>query len=191
MDYLNDNINLAVLGYEEGLEKAVTFVKNEFALVRAGRVSTQIVERVSVDYFGVATPLKNLANISCADARTLVINLWDTAILREVCKALGNAQLGANPIDDGRVIRMIFPQLTEDRRKELVKQVKKTCEDGKVTMRNERRDALDKIKKICKEEKLSEDEQAGIEKDIQKLLDTYVQSLDKLLEKKEAEILEI
>ena len=191
MNYLNDNVNLALLNYEERLGKCVEFVRSEFIMVRAGRVNPGIVERVFVDYFGTPTPLKQLANISCADSRTVVINLWDTAILREACKALTNASLGATPIDDGRVIRLIFPQLTEERRKELVKQVKKISEDGKVTMRNERRDVLDKIKKVCKEDKVSEDEQKAIEADVQKVLDSYISSLDKLLDKKEAEIMEI
>ena len=191
MDYLNENITEQMFNFEERLEKSVTYVKNEFGLVRAGRVNPGIVERVTVDYFGTPTPLKQLANISCADSRTIVINLWDTAIIREVCKAIGNANVGASPIDDGRIIRLIFPQLTEERRKELVKQVKKICEEGKIAMRNDRRDALDKIKKICKEQKISEDEQKSVEVDVQKMLDSYVSSLDKLLEKKESEIMEI
>jgi len=188
---MNDNITEQMMLFEEKLEKAVGFVRNEFTMVRAGRVNTAIVERITIDYFDQPTPLKQLANISCSDARTIVISLWDTAIIREACKAIGNANLGANPIDDGRVIRLIFPQLTEERRKELVKQVKKICEDGKITMRNDRRDTLDKVKKICKEQKVSEDEQKSVEVDVQKMLDSYISSLDKLLEKKEAEIMEI
>jgi ribosome recycling factor len=191
MDYLNEKINEQMFTFEEKLDKAINHVKNEFLMIRAGRVNSQIAERVNVEYFGVVTPLKQLANISCSDSRTIVINLWDTAIIREACKAITNAQLGANPIDDGRVIRLIFPQLTEERRKELVKQVKKIAEEGKVTMRNERRDVLDKIKKTCKEDKISEDEQKSMENDIQKMLDSYIASLEKILEKKETEILEI
>ena len=191
MDYLNENITEQMLLFEERLEKSVNFVRNEFTMVRAGRVNPAIVERITVDYFDTPTPLKQLANISCSDSRTIVINLWDTAIIREACKAIGNANVGANPIDDGRVIRLIFPQLTEERRKELVKQVKKICEEGKIAMRNDRRDVLDKVKKICKENKISEDEQKSIEVDVQKMLDSYISSLEKLLEKKEAEIMEI
>ena len=189
--YLNENIGEQMLLFEERLEKSILYVKNEFSMVRAGRVNPAIVERVSVEYFGTPTPLRQLANISCSDSRTIVINLWDTAIIRDVCKALGAANLGPSPIDDGRVIRLIFPQLTEERRKELVKQVKKICEEGKVAMRNDRRDAMEKVKKICKEEKVGEDEQKNAESDIQKMLDSYVSSLDKLLEKKESEIMEI
>ncbi|MCL2569958.1 MAG: ribosome recycling factor [Firmicutes bacterium] len=191
MDYLNDKITELLITFEDKLGKTVNFVTNEFTTVRAGRVNTNIVERITVDYFGVATPLRQLANISCSDSRTIVINLWDTAILREACKAITLAQVGANPIDDGRVIRLIFPQLTEERRKELVKQVRKICEDGKVAIRNDRRAAMDQLKKIGKEDKVSEDEQEQVEKDIQKLTDSYVTSLDKLLGKKETEIMEI
>ena len=191
MDYLNENINMMMLEYEEKLGERTNHIKNEFALIRAGRVNSAIVERVSVDYFGTPTPLKNLANISCSDSRTIVINLWDTAIIRETSRALENANLGANPIDDGRIIRMIFPQLTADRRKELVKQVKTIAENGRVAMRNDRRSALDTLKKIVKDEKLSEDDQSLVEKDVQKLLDTYISSLDRILEKKETDILAV
>jgi len=191
MDYLNESINMLVLELEEKLGQRANHVKSEFGLVRAGRVNPGIVERVMVDYFGTPTPVKNLANISCSDSRTIVINLWDTAILRETTKALADARLGANPIDDGRVIRMIFPQLTADRRKELVKQVKQIAEQGRVAMRNDRRSALDNLKKVVKDEKLSEDDQALVEKDVQKLLDTYISSVDRLLDKKETEIMEV
>ncbi|MCL2846330.1 MAG: ribosome recycling factor [Firmicutes bacterium] len=191
MEYLNDRVNMMLLEFEEKLGKAAGHVTNEFLMVRAGRVNAAMVERIMVDYFGTPTPMRQLANISCSDSRTIVISLWDTAILRETVRALTVAQLGANPIDDGRLIRMIFPLLTEERRKELVKQVRTIAEQGKVTMRNERRSAMDSLKKISKDDNISEDEKASIEKDIQKLLDNYVGSVDKLLAKKESEILEI
>ena len=182
---------MLMLEFEEKLGGRASFVRGEFQSIRAGRVSPAIVEKIMVDYFGTPTPLKNLATITTSDSRTIVINLWDQAILREVCKVLTIAQIGANPIDDGRVIRLIFPQLTEERRKELVKQVKKICEDGKVAMRNDRRSALDNLKKVAKDENLSEDDVVSIEKDIQKILDNYVSSLDKLMLNKEAEIMEV
>lgn len=192
MDYLNDSIAMMMLDYEGGLEKSTNHLKNEFTLVRAGRINTAIVERVVVDYYGTPTPLKNLCtNISCVNNTTLAINLWDTAAIREASKALTAANLGVNPIDDGKIIRMIFPQLTQDRRKELVKQVKKMCEEAKVAMRNLRRDAMDKLKKISKEEKVSEDESSLVEKEIQRILDGYIASCDKLLDVKEKEIMEI
>ncbi|MCL2755850.1 MAG: ribosome recycling factor [Firmicutes bacterium] len=191
MEYLSDKINELLLEFEERLGKGANFVRGEFQMVRAGRVNPAIVERVSVDYFGQSTPIRQLGNITCADSRTIVISLWDTAILREVCKSLTAANLGANPIDDGRVIRLIFPLLTEERRKELVKQVRKIAEEGKVAMRNDRRWAMDSLKKASKEDNISEDEVASVEKDIQKLLDNYVASLDKLLANKEGEIMEV
>jgi len=191
MNYLNDNVNELLMGFEEKLGKAAGHVKHEFSLVRAGRVSTQLVERINVDYFGTPTPIRNLGNITATDSRTIVINLWDTAILREACKALQLAQLGANPIDDGRVIRLIFPILTQERRVELQKQVKKITEEGKVATRNERKAAMDGLKKIAKDDNISEDEVETIKKDIEKLTGGYIESLDKLLATKEKEILEI
>jgi len=191
MEYLSDRINEILIEFEERLGKVANFIRNEFQMVRAGRVHTGMVERVMVDYFGEQTPIRQLGNITCADSRTIVISLWDTAVLREVCKALSVANLGANPIDDGRVIRMIFPLLTEDRRKELVKQVRKIAEEGKVGMRNDRRWAMDSLKKASKEDNISEDEVSSVEKDIQKLLDNYIASLDKLLQNKESEIMEV
>lgn len=191
MDYYNEKITEQMLTYEERLEKAVAFIKTEFASIRAGRVSLAIVERVLVDYYGTPTPIKNLANISNKDNLSILITPWDTAILREMCKAIGSANVGANPIDNGLEIRLIFPALTEERRKELVKQVKKITEDAKVTMRNDRRDCMDKIRKICKEDKVSEDEQKTIEGDIQKMLDDYISNIETLSEKKCADIIEI
>ena len=191
MNYFNDKITEQMMIYEERLEKSVAFVKNEFSAVRAGRVSPAIVERVMVDYYGVPTPIKNLANISNKDNLSILISPWDTSILREMCKAIGNANVGANPIDNGLEIRLIFPQLTEERRRDLVKTVKKTTEDAKITMRNDRRDTMDKVKRICKEDKVSEDEQKVIEVDIQKMLDDYISNIETLSEKKCVEIMEI
>ena len=191
MDYLNDSINAAMLGYEEKLEKAVNHVRNEFVNVRAGRVNPAVIERITVDYYGTPTPLKELATITNEDSRTLIVNPWDISIRPEVCKVIASANVGANPIDNGQYIRLIFPALTEDRRKELVKQVRIVMENAKVVMRNERRDAIDKIKRAGKEDKLGEDEIKGIEGDIQKILDNYIASVEKLCERKEAEIMEV
>jgi len=191
MEHLSDNINELIMIFEEKLSKTSNFVKSEFQTIRAGRVNPSIVERVNVDYYGEPTSLVKLGNISCSDSRTIVISIYDQAVLRDVCKALTAANLGANPIDDGRVIRMIFPLLTTDRRKELVKQVRKIAEEGKVAMRNDRRDALAKVKKVVAEEKISEDETSFIEKDIQKHLDTAIEGIDRLLANKETEIMEI
>ncbi|MCQ2381786.1 MAG: ribosome recycling factor [Clostridia bacterium] len=189
MDYLNEKLNELLLNYEEKLSKRFDFLKNEFVAIRAGRVDTRIVERVTVDYFGTMTPIKNLANISCTDARTIVINPWDGSVLSSMVKALSAANLGTTPVDDGRVIRLIFPQLTAETRKDLVKKVHKLAEDARVGMRNERRDAMDQLKKISVAEKISEDEVKNVEHDIQKMLDDYIGNVDSSLSQKEKDIM--
>ena len=191
MDYLNEKLNELLINYEEKLSKRFDYLKNEFIAVRAGRVDTRIVERVTVDYFGTMTPIKNLANISCTDARTIVINPWDGSVLSAMVKALGAANLGTTPVDDGRIIRLIFPQLTAESRKDLVKKVHKIAEDTRVAMRNERRDALDQLKKINNADKLSEDDVKNVEHDIQKILDDYVGNVDAALAQKEKDIMTI
>lgn len=191
MDYLNEKLNELLVNYEEKLSKRFDYLKNEFIAIRAGRVDTRIVERVSIDYFGTMTPIKNLANISCTDARTILVNPWDASILSSMVKALGAANLGATPVDDGRIIRLVFPQLTAETRKELVKKVHKIAEDARVGMRNERRDALDQVKKISAADKISEDDVKNIEHDIQKILDDYVANIDTALNQKEKDIMTI
>ena len=191
MDYLNEKLNEMLLGYEEKLSKRFDHLKNEFIAVRAGRVDTRIVERVTIDYFGTMTPIKNLANISCTDARTIVVNPWDGSVLSSMVKALAAANLGTTPVDDGRVIRLIFPQLTAETRKDLVKKVHKLAEDTRIGMRNERRDALDQLKKISNTDKLSEDDVKNVEHDVQKMLDDYIGNVDSALAQKEKDILTI
>jgi len=191
MDYFNENINFAMELYKDKLKSAVSHAATEFSNIRAGRVNPAIIERVTVEYCGAHMPISDLATITNEDARTLVISPWDIAVRSEMCRALGSANLGANPIDNGQYIRMIFPQLTEDRRRDLVKQVKTIAESSRVTMRNERRDVMDKVRKAAKTDKFSEDELKGIETDIQKLLDDDIKNLDTILSRKEAEIMEI
>lgn len=191
MDYLNEKLNELLINYEEKLSKRFDYLKNEFVLIRAGRVDTRIVERVAIDYFGTMTPIKNLANISCTDARTIVINPWDGSVLSSMVKALSAANLGTMPVDDGRVIRLIFPQLTAESRKELVKKVHAIAEDARVKMRNERRDTLDQLKKINTADKLSEDDVKNVEHDVQKMLDDYIGNIDSALAQKEKDILTI
>jgi len=191
MDYLNDKLNELLINCEEKLSKRFDYLKNEFVSIRAGRVDTRIVERVTVDYFGVMTPIKNLANISCTDARTIVVNPWDASVLSAMVKALGAANLGASPVDDGRIVRLVFPQLTSETRKELVKKVHKIAEETRVGMRNERRDALDQLKKISNAEKISEDEIKNVEHDVQKILDDYIANVDTVLAQKEKDIMTI
>lgn len=174
---------------DEKLNKVIEHLKSELNALRAGRANPVVLSRVTVDYYGMQTPLNQMANISVSDARTLTVSLYDVSALKEVKKAILAADLGLNPVDDGKVIRLSFPQLTEERRRDLIKQVKKTGEDSKVALRNERRDALDFGKKLKKE--VSEDELSEFEKVIQKKLDVAVEKVDKLIKEKEADLLEI
>lgn len=174
---------------DEKLNKVLEHLKSELNSLRAGRANPVVLSRVTVDYYGMQTPLNQMANISVPDARTLVVSLYDVSALKEAKKAIIAADLGLNPVDDGKVIRLSFPQLTEERRKDLIKQVKKMGEDAKVALRNERRDALEFGKKLKKE--VSEDEIAEYEKVIQKKLDAAVEKVDKLVKDKEADLLEI
>lgn len=177
--------------YEGKLLKALEHLKSEFVSVRAGRANPQILNKVVVDYYGTPTPLPQMANLSVPDARTLVISLWDNSMFKEVNKAIVAADIGINPTDDGKTIRLVFPQLTEERRKDLIKQIKKTSEETKVVLRNERRDVVEVLKRFKKDNIITEDEMTYFEKEIQKILDKNIESVEKLLKDKEAEILEI
>ncbi len=174
---------------DDKLGKVIEHLKSELNSMRAGRANPIVLSRVNVDYYGMQTPLNQMANIQVTDARTLTVSLYDVSALKETKKAIIAADLGLNPVDDGKVIRLSFPQLTEERRKEMIKQVRKTGEDSKVALRNERRDALDFGKKLKKE--VSEDEIAEFEKLIQKKLDGAVEKVDKLIKEKETDLLEI
>ncbi|MDR0384366.1 MAG: ribosome recycling factor [Christensenellaceae bacterium] len=191
MEFFNEQLSNIINELELKFEKRFNFVRNEFALIRAGRVSTSLVERVVVDYFGEITPIKNLSNISCQDARTIVISPWDIAILKDIVRAVSLANLGVTPIDDGRIIRLNFPPLTESTRKDLVKKVKKLAEEGKVQMRTDRRDALAAIKKVKLEDNLSEDDITAAESEVDKLTNLNTSNLDVLLSAKEKDILTI
>lgn len=177
--------------YERKLDKAVSHLKNELLMIRAGRANPQILNKITVDYYGTPTPLTQMANISVPEARVLLISLWDVSMVKEVSKAIMASDIGITPVDDGKNIRLVFPQLTEERRKELVKQVKKVCEDSKIVIRNERRDVLDLIKKLKKDNIISEDEEKQYGNEVQKILDKRVEIIDKMLKEKEAEILEV
>ena len=147
--------------------------------------------KIAVDYYGTMTPLSQMATITVPEARMLVISLYDVSMLKEVVKAINASDIGINPTDDGKTIRLVFPQLTEERRRDLTKQVKKISEETKVVLRNERRDVIDSLKKLKKDNVITEDDVAAYEKDVQKMLDKYIESVDKLLKDKETEILEI
>ena len=145
--------------FERRMGKAVDHLEEEFGAVRAGRANAKVLDRITVEYYGSETPLNGVASISSPDARTLVISPWDTKLLKDIQKAIQVSDLGINPQNDGRVIRLVFPQLTEERRKELAKQVKKYAEDAKVAMRNIRRDGMDYVKKLKKNSEITEDDQ--------------------------------
>lgn len=191
MAITNEQVRVEFEKYETKLNKALDHLKSELLAVRAGRANPQILNKIVVDYYGTPTPLNQMANITVPEARMLVISLWDVSMVKEVSKAIAASDIGINPTDDGKSIRLVFPQLTEERRKDLIKQIKKTVEETKVVLRNERRDMVETVKKFKKDNMVTEDEVATYEKDIQKSLDNAVLSADKLLKDKEAEILEI
>ena len=175
--------------YARRMEKALDHLQDEFGAVRAGRANAKVLDRITVEYYGSETPLNGVATISSPDARTLVIAPWDTELLKEIQKAIQSSDLGINPQNDGKVIRLTFPQLTEERRKELTKQVKKYAEDAKVAMRNIRRDGMDYVKKMKKNSEITEDDQKKAEKDLQDLLDKYTKKADEALAIKEKELM--
>ena len=177
--------------YGRRMDKALDHLQEEFGAVRAGRANPRVLDRISVEYYGSETPLNGVATISSPDARTLVVQPWDTKLLKDIEKAIQMSELGINPQNDGRVIRLIFPQLTEERRKELVKQVKKYGEDAKVAMRNIRRDGMDYVKKLKKNSEITEDEQKKAEKDLQDMLDKYTKKVDEATAAKEKELMAI
>ncbi len=178
-------------GYSEQLEKAYNHLMDEYQIIRAGRANPHILDRVMVDYYGVMTPINQMANIQIPEARMIVVNVWDNSQLKNVSKAIMAADLGVTPTDDGKVIRLVFPALTEERRKELCKQVKKLLEEAKVAMRNARRDVLEKYKGLKKDSQITEDELSGLESDVQKELDEIIVKAEKASADKEKEIMEI
>ena len=177
--------------FERKMGKALDHLQDDFGAVRAGRANAKVLDRITVEYYGSETPLNGVATISSPDARTLVISPWDTKLLKDIQKAIQCSDLGINPQNDGRVIRLVFPMLTEERRKELTKQVKKYAEDAKVAMRNIRRDGMDYIKKLKKNSEITEDDQKKAEKDLQDLLDKYIKKVDEATAAKEKELMAI
>lgn len=176
--------------YEEKMKKTLQALKGEFALLRTGRASPLLFEKIKVDCYGQPTPLKEVASISIPEARLVVIQPWDKSLLTEVEKAILKSELSLNPTNDGKLIRIAIPPLTNDRRKELAKQAKSKAEQSKVSLRNLRRDGIDEIKKKQKSGEVTEDELKTIEADFQKLTDNYTSQIVKVLEEKEKEILE-
>lgn len=177
--------------FERKMDKTLEVLASDFAAVRAGRANAQVLDRITVEYYGVPTPINQVGTISSPDPRTLVIQPWDTTLLRAIEKAIQVSDLGINPQNDGRVIRLAFPQLTEERRKELTKQVKQYGEAAKVAVRNVRRDAVDYVKKAQKKGELTEDDQKKAEKDIQELTDKFTKRVDEMCAAKEKELMAI
>ena len=180
-----------IKNYDEKMLKTIEVVKANFASVRAGRANAGVLDRISVEYYGTPTPLNQGAASSSPDPRTLVIQPWDNSLLKAIEKAIQTSDLGINPQNDGRVLRLAFPQLTEERRKELTKQVKKYGEEGKVAVRNIRRDAMDEIKKKTKKSEITEDDQKNLEKELQDLTDKRCKEIDELTAKKDKELMAV
>lgn len=177
--------------YSEKMGKTIESVKGDFASVRAGRANAGVLDRITVEYYGTATPLNQVASISTPDPRTLMIQPWDSKLLKTIEKAIQTSDLGINPQNDGRVIRLSFPQLTEERRKELTKQVRKYAEGGKVAIRNIRRDAIEKFKDMKKKSELTEDDYKECEEEMQKMTDQRCKELDDLTAEKEKELMAV
>ena len=179
-----------VAHYDEKMKKAYEFLVADLATIRAGRANPHVLDKIKVDYYGTPTPLQQVGNVTVPEPRMIQIAPWEKSLLKEIEKAIQMSDIGINPTNDGNVIRLIFPELNEERRKELVKDVKKKGEEGKVAIRNVRRDGNDAFKKLAKEE-VSEDEIKDMTDELQKLTDKYIKEIDKVVEEKAKEILTV
>lgn len=176
---------------ENKMTKATNVLKEQLAGLRAGRANTAILDRITIDYYGVPTPVNQLGSVSVPEARVIVIQPWDAKILKDIEKAIQKADIGINPNNDGKVIRLIFPVLTEERRKELTKSVKKFGEDAKIAVRAVRREAIERFKQQKKSSEITEDDLKVAQEDIQEITDKFIEDIDKIIEKKEKEIMEV
>lgn len=183
-------MNQKLQQYDEKMLKAYDFLVADFTTIRAGRANPHLLDKIKVDYYGTPTPIQQVANLSVPEARIIQIAPWEKSLIKEIEKAILISDLGLNPSNDGQIIRLVFPELTEERRKELVKDIKKKGEEAKVAIRNIRRDGNDAFKKLAKAE-ISEDEIKQLEDELQKLTDKYVKDLDKLVDDKSKEILTV
>lgn len=181
----------AIIKAEERMKKTVSALENDYQSIRAGRANPKLLDKIMVDYYGAMTPLSQVGNISVPEPRMLTISLWDASLMKAVEKAILTSDLGLNPTNDGKVVRLVFPEPTVERRKELVKQAKKLSEDSKVAIRNVRRDAVDQLRKAKKDSLLTEDELALYEKKCQDKTDEYIKKIDDTYKAKEKDILEI
>ena len=184
-------MNEILKAYDAKMQKTVDVVVSDFASVRAGRANAAVLDKITVDYYGVATPLNQVASISSPDPRTLTIQPWDSSLLKAIEKAIQTSDLGINPQNDGKVVRLGFPQLTEERRRDLTKQVRKYGENGKVAIRNIRRDAMDKLKAMEKKSEITEDDLKQMEKELQDLTEKRCKQVDEMTAKKETELMAV
>lgn len=187
----NEQIEEIILVLDDKLEKAVAVLKEDYASIRAGRANPHILDKVTVDYYGAATPITQTSNISVQEGRCLVISPWDISLLKGIEKAIQLSNIGITPTNDGKVIRLVFPELTEERRRELVKQLRKMGEDAKVAQRNVRREAMDSLKKLKNDKAISEDEFAAGEKEVEKYVSEAVAKVDAAMAAKEKEIMTV
>ena len=176
---------------EEKMEKSIEVYQNKLMEIRAGRANPAILNRITVEYYGVQTPINQVAGISVPEARTIMIQPWDQNVLKSIEKSILASDIGINPNNDGKVIRLNFPELTEERRKELVKEIKKIAEDAKVSIRSIRKDGMDDVKEKQKNSEITEDDKEKLENQIQKLTDKYVETIDEILDKKEKDIMNV
>ncbi len=177
--------------YEEKMGKSLSNLQEEYTAIRAGRANPRILDKIQIDYYGTMTPLQGVANISVPEARMIQIQPWDASLIKDIEKAILSSDIGLTPANDGKTIRLVFPELTEERRKELVKDVKKKGEAAKVAVRNIRRDANDAVKKAAKANEISEDEQKQQEDKIQKLTDKFISEVDKAIDAKSSEVMTV
>ncbi len=176
--------------YDDKMKKTVDFLISDYATIRAGRANPHVLDKIRVDYYGTPTPIQQVGNVTVPDPRIIQIAPWEKNLLREIEKAIMTSDLGINPSNDGSVIRLVFPELTEERRKDLVKEIKKKAEEGKVAVRNIRRDGNDAFKKLSKED-VSEDEIKQLGEQLQKMTDKYIKDIDRLMEEKSKEIMTV
>lgn len=183
-------MNERIKPYDEKMKKAIDFLESDYATIRAGRANPHVLDKLRVDYYGTPTPIQQVGNVTVPEARIIQIAPWEKSLLKEIEKAILTSDIGINPSNDGSVIRLVFPELTEERRKDLAKEVKKKAEDGKVAIRNIRRDGNDAFKKLVKTD-VSEDEVKSLEEELQKLTDKYIKDIDGLMEAKTKEIMTV
>ena len=187
----NEKVEEIFLTLEDKLEKTVSVLQGDFASIRAGRANPHVLDKLMVEAYGAMTPIQQIGNVSAADARCLVVSPWDKSLLKNVEKAIQASGIGINPTNDGNVIRLVFPELTEERRRELVKQVKKMGEDAKIAVRNVRREAMEALKKLKTNKEISEDESKNSEIDVEKNISKTIEEIDKIVAVKEKELLTV